>query len=400
LLLTGSPWPWHMGAVVPAAAVLAAIGASALLARGRAGLAILVAAGVATAIAAVWAMRTTRPWTVGDLADHGWNDLPHLPIWLWLGIASIGAALGVAVTRRQAPRAQQRRGAVFGAAALLVLGPLALTWGLFAVDATATSGWSFTRQAFDEVTGGGTCGVGDFVRVVRAVTPLAETAVATGASVPSAASDAYPASTAAAVVPERSPVWGTYGTRAAGEVATPWFAVRGAHELVFWTLGQTSAPDRVRVEVATTTGARERVQRRAPEPATSTPWWSYHDVQLSSRARAVRVVLTDGTNDDRSWLATTAPFVPRFTSFTAITRNQPVWRNPDVVQAMPCRALPAATDGVYQRFRFSLGAPAHNGTAIAAEYPTIERGCLRPHLGDGAGERFCAFEFVTTARAT
>jgi hypothetical protein len=70
-----------------------------------------------------------------------------------------------------------------------------------------------------------------------------------------------------------------------------------------------------------------------------------------------------------------------------------VWRNPNVVQAMPCRRLPSAAGGTYEPFAWSLNPPAHNGAAIAAEHPTVERGCLYPRRGD-PDRRFCAFQFL------
>jgi hypothetical protein len=268
---------------------------------------------------------------------------------------------------------------VLAGAAFLMCAPLALTWGLLVIDATATSGWSYARQALDEVSGAGGCGVGDAVRVVAGATPLAEAGI-TRDALPPATVDAYPrAIRTAAVTPESSPVWGTYGVQQTGAVATPWFTVRGA-------------PDRLRTEVLGGRGAaRERVVRRAVEPSLDTVWWAYHRVVLSRRARAVRLVMSDGDPGDGSWLAVTAPFVPAYTSFTDATAHAAVWRNPDEVLAMPCRRVPWAPHGVFERFSWSLGPPLHVGDAIAAESPMIERGCLHPRVADG---RFCAFELV------
>jgi len=400
LLVTGSPWPWHFGAIVPAAAVLGSLATVRLTAWRRVGSVILAGAGLAVAALLAWAMSTTRPWTVGDLADHTWSALPKLAWWQWalLAAAIVAIAGAIAARRRERssdPERAPRRARVVAGAAFLLCAPLALTWGLLAVDAAGTSGWTYTKQAFDELTGAGGCGAGDAVRVVTHATALPEVAISR-APRPRATADAYAHTIPDSSVPQSSPVWGTYGTAPAAPVATPWFDARdAAGAVVFWTVGQLGAPDRLHAEVLVTDRAgKTHLVRRAAEPAIDTPWWAYHRLPLSPSARAVRLVMSDTDSSDGSWLATTAPFSARTTTFaSAVAGNQPVWRNPNVVQAMPCRRLPAASpNGTYESFEWSLNPPAHNGAAIAAEHATVEQGCLYPRRGS-PDARFCAFEF-------
>jgi hypothetical protein len=76
-----------------------------------------------------------------------------------------------------------------------------------------------------------------------------------------------------------------------------------------------------------------------------------------------------------------------------VTEGNAVWRNRSDAR-LTCRPLPSASGGVIERFRWSLGAPNHDGEAIAAEYPRMERGCFYAQ-----GLRLCAFEFLSTRRA-
>jgi hypothetical protein len=403
LLVTGSPWPWHFGAIVPAAAVLAALAAVRLVALRRVGGVILAGAGVVTASLLAWAMSTTRPWTVGDLADHAWSALPELAWWQWAALAgAVSALAGVVAARRRTrsadPETAPFRARVVAGAAFLLCAPLVLTWGLLAIDAAGTSGWSYTKQAFDAVTGADGCGAGDTVRVVTHARALPEVAVPR-APRPLADVGAYVHTIRNSSVPESSLVWGTYGTTPGVPVATPWFDASDAPgEIVFWTVGQSGAGTRLRAEVLVgERGGAERIVRRVAEPAIDTPWWAYHRVELAPRARAVRLVMSDRDRADSSWLATTAPFVTRTITFAGATAGQPVWRNPDSVLAMPCRRLPSAARGTYEPFRWSLGAPAHNGEAIAAEHPTVERGCTHRPRARSPVRRLCALEFLPAA---
>jgi hypothetical protein len=103
--------------------------------------------------------------------------------------------------------------------------------------------------------------------------------------------------------------------------------------------------------------------------------------------------MTDRMPGDGTWLATTAPVAPQYASFTDVTAGDAVWRNPTSVLAMPCRPLPSVAGGVVQPFRWSLGPPDYHARAIAAESPTIERGCFYAR-----DLRLCAFEFLVTGR--
>jgi hypothetical protein len=401
LLLPGSPWPWHFGALVPGAAVLAVLAITQLLSLGRAGRAGLVGLGVVTSLTLAWAMGPSRGWTAGDLANHVWADLPHLRAWEWTALVAAGAVLGaVMAIRLRSPRLASR-GAIAGAASLLLCAPLALTWGLLLTDAAESGSWSYTRQSLKEITGRDGCGVGDFLPVVTDATALQETHVDRWA-LPLASAAAIPPLTRAAAVPEEAPVWGTYdGPGNLGgsapetkQVATPWFDVQGRSDAVFWSLGRLGAPDALRVEeLVERSGGREEIVRHHNERPLDTQWWAFHRVRLSPRARALRLVMTDGSPGDPDWLATTAPVAPRYASFTDATQGQAVWRNPAAVLALPCRPLPSAAGGVIQPFRWSLGPPQYHAEAVAAEYPTIERGCYFARR-----VRLCALEFVSAGR--
>jgi hypothetical protein len=400
LLLPGSPWPWHFGAIVPGAALLAVLAITRLLSLGRAGIVALVGLAVATSLALAWAMKSTLPWTDGDLADHVWAELPRLSSWEWTALTIVGAVLGAVAAIGLRTRRSASRGAVVGAASLILCAPLALTWGLLLTDAAESSSWSYTRQAVKEITGGDGCGVGDSLPVVTDATPLQETQVDRWA-LPLASPEAYPSlPRTAAVKPQAVPVWGTFeGARvpqqagtSTGSISTPWFATRGRPDVVFWSLGRLSAPDALRAEeVVELAGGRQGIVRLASEPPIDTPWWAFHRIHLSSRVRALRLVMTDGSPGDGDWLATTAPVAPRYVSFTDATKGDAVWRDPSAVLAMPCRPLPSAARGVIQPFRWSLGRPGFHAEAIADEYPTIERGCFYAR-----DLRLCAFEFLTT----
>jgi hypothetical protein len=400
LLLPGSPWPWHFGALVPGAALLAVLAITRLLALGRAGLAGLAGLGIATSLALAWAMGSSGSWTAGDLADHVWADLPRLAVWEWTGLAVMGALLGSVIASRWRRRVSRPRGAVMGAGALILCAPLVMTWGLLLTDAAESSSWSYTRQALKEIAGRDGCGVGDVLPVVTNATPLAETHVDQWA-LPLASPEAYdPLTRTAAVKPREGPVWGTYeGTAGAGQVATragsvstPWFDVRGQSEAVFWSLGRLGAPDGFHAEeVVVGKGRRQEIVRRDNEPPLDTPWWAFHRIRLSPGARALRLVMTDVGPGDGTWLATTAPVAPQYASFTDVTAGDAVWRNPTSVLAMPCRPLPSVAGGVVQPFRWSLGPPDYHAKAIAAESPTIERGCFYAR-----DLRLCAFEFLVT----
>jgi hypothetical protein len=402
LLLPGSPWPWHFGALVPGAALLAVLAVTRLLALGRIGLAGLAGLGIATSLALAWAMGSSGSWTAGDLADHVWADLPHLAVWEWTGLAVMGALLGSVIASRWRRPVSRPRGAVMGAGALILCAPLVMTWGLLLTDAAESSSWSYTRQALKEIAGRDGCGVGDVLPVVTNATPLAETHVDQWA-LPLASPEAYdPLTRTAAVKPREDPVWGTYeGTASAGQgatrtgsVSTPWFDVRGQSEAVFWSLGRLSAPDALRAEeVIDRAGGQQELVRHAIELPLDTQWWAFHRVHVSRRARALRLVMTDGTPGDGTWLATTAPVAPQYASFTDVTTGDAVWRNPTSVLAMPCRPLPSVAGGVVQPFRWSLGPPDYHAKAIAAESPTIERGCFYAR-----DLRLCAFEFLVTGR--
>jgi Mycobacterial cell wall arabinan synthesis protein len=401
LLLPGSPWPWHFGAVVPSAAVLAVLAITRLLALGRAGIAALVGLGAVTSLALAWAMRPSRQWTAGDLADHVWADLPHLSAREWTALVAAGAVLGAVVAIRLRSPSSASRGAIMGAASLVLCAPFALTWGLLLIDAGASASWSYTRQAVKEVTGGDRCGVGDVLPVVTDVTALQEAQVDRWA-LPLASPGAFPPLMRAAAVPHKAPVWGTYGgpeslrgnAPETKQVTTPWFNVQGTADVVFWSLGRLGAPDALRVEeVVKRTGGREEIVRHRYERPLDTQWWAFHRVRVSPRARAMRLVMTDGRPGDPDWLATTAPVAPRYASFTHATRGKAVWRNPAAVLAMPCRPLPSAAGGVIQPFRWSLGPPQYHAEAIAAEYPTIERGCYLARR-----VRLCALEFLSVGR--
>lgn len=401
LLLPGSPWPWHFGAVVPGAAVLAVLAITRLLSLGRAGRAGLVGLGVVASLTLAWAMGPSRGWTAGDLANHVWADLPHLSAWEWTALMAAGAVLGaVMAIRLRSPRSASR-GAIVGAASLLLCAPLALTWGLLLTDAAESGSWSYTRQSLKEITGRDGCGVGDSLPVVTDATPLQETQVARWA-LPLASPGAFPPLTRAAAVPQGASVWGTYdGAENIGgtapdtkQVATPWFGVQGASDAVFWSLGRLGAPDALRVEeVVERSGGREEIVRHHNERPFDTQWWAFHRVRVSPRARALRLVMTDGSPGVQDWLATTAPVAPTYASFTDATQGQAVWRNPAAVLATPCRPLPSAAGGVIQPFRWSLGAPQYHAEAIAAEYPTIERGCFSSQEA-----RLCALEFLPAGR--
>jgi hypothetical protein len=400
LLLPGSPWPWHFGALVPGAALLAVLAITRLLALDRAGLAGLAGLGIATSLALAWAMGSPGSWTAGDLADHVWADLPHLAVWEWIALAAMGAVLGGVIASRWRGRVSRPRGAVMGAGALILCAPLVMTWGLLLTDAAESSSWSYTRQALKEITGRDGCGIGDFLPVVADATPLAEAHVDEWA-LPLASPEAYdPLTRTAAVKPREGPVWGTYeGTASAvqgatrtGSVSTPWFDVRGQSEAVFWSLGRLSAPDALRAEeVIDRAAGRQELVRHAIEPRLDTQWWAFHRVHVSPRARALRLVMTDGMPGDGAWLATTTPVAPQYASFTDVTAGDAVWRNPTSVLAMPCRPLPSVASGVVQPFRWSLGPPDYHAKAIAAEYPTIERGCFYAQ-----DLRLCAFELLLT----
>lgn len=398
LLLPGSPWPWHFGAVVPGAAVLAVLAITRLLSLGRAGRAALVGLGVVTSFALAWAMRPSRQWTAGDLADHVWADLPHLSAWEWTALAAAGAVLGAVVAIRLRSPGSASRGAIVGAASLVLGAPLALTWGLLLTDAAESGSWTYTRQSLKEITGRDGCGIGDFLSVVTDATALQETHVDRWA-LPLASASAIPPLTRAAEVPHEAPVWGTYevpgnlggSSPEPKQVTTPWFDVRGTSEAVFWSLGRLGAPDALRVEeVVERSGGREEIVRHHEERPLATDWWAFHRVRVSPRARALRLVMTDGSPGDPDWLATTAPVAPRYASFTDATQDQAVWRNPAAVLAMPCRPLPSAVGGVIQPFRWSLDPPQYHAEAIAAELPTIERGCYFARR-----VRLCALEFLS-----
>ena len=401
LLLPGSPWPWHFGAVVPSAAVLAVLAITRLLSLGRAGRAALVGLGVVTSLALVWAMGPSRPWTAGDLSDHVWADLPHLSAWEWTALAGAGAVLGAVVAIRLRSPSSASRGAIVGATSFLLCAPLALTWGLLLIDAAESGTWSYTRQSLKEITGRDGCGVGDFLPVVTDATTFQETDVDRWA-LPLASPGGFPPLTRATAIPQDAPVWGTYDGRGnlggsapeTRRVATPWFDVQGASDAVFWSLGRLGASDALRVEeVVERSDGREGIVRRHDERPLDTQWWAFHRVRVSPRARALRLVITDRSPGDADWLATTAPVAPRYASFTDATQGHAVWRNPAAVLAMPCRPLPSAAGGVIQPFRWSLGPPQYHAEAIAAEYPTIERGCYFARR-----VRLCALEFLSAAR--
>jgi hypothetical protein len=400
LLLPGSPWPWHFGAIVPGTALLAVLTITRLLALGRAGLAGLVGLGGATSVALAWAMASTRSWTVGDLAAHRWADLPRLNVWQWAALAGMAAVGGSIAARRWRSLASPPRGAVMGAAALLLCVPLALTWGLLLTDAAESASWSYTRQALKETIGRDRCGIGDSLSVVSDATPLAETQVGRWA-LPLAIPDGYPPShRTEAAKPQAVTVWGTYETTQAAAlgpggttpVATPWFDVRGGSDAVFWSLGRLGPPNGLHVEeLIERSEVRQEIVRHASEPPVDTQWWAFHRVHVSPRARALRLVMTDGDLGNGNWLATTTPVAPRYASFTDVTEGDAVWRNPDRVLAMPCRPLPSVAGGVIQPLHWSLGQPGYHAEAIAAEYPTIERGCFYAQ-----DLRLCAFEFLST----
>ena len=399
LLLTGSPWPWHFGALVPGAAVLASLSIVRVLALRRAAIPALLVLGVATSASLDWAMRSGGQWTAGDLAGHTWAALPHLNLWEWAALGGIGAALGAILARRSVRSGPPSHGAVLGASLLLLLTPVALTWGLLLTDAAEASSWSYTRQALRELSGRDRCGIGDFLPVVTDATPLTEARIDRWTLSP-ATPDGYPLLSTAAVKPHGAPVWGTYqvspddvdGSSPTATVATPWFDVRRTRDVVFWTIGRLGTPDALRVELVVGRAGDTNIVRLPAEAPIDTTWWAFHRVdQLPHNARALRLVMTHGAAGSGAWLAATAPVAPRFVSFTAATAGRAVWRNPVFVLALPCRPLPSVNRGVVTPFRWSLDAPSRHAEAAAAEYGTIEEGCIHPKRRTG---RLCAFEFI------
>lgn len=400
LLLTGSILPWHLAAVVPGAALLSALVVARLATLRRIGVGALVVLGLAGVAGLEWSMESTAPWAPADLAEHTWSEIPNLSLWEWAAVVAVGSAAGLVIALARSGARARVSGAVLGATAMAVLVPLALTWGLLLVDAAETPTWSYTRQAVRELTGRDRCGAGDYLRVVQQSTPLAQIAVDDW-TLPPAGADGYGPTLRSGAVRPTQLAWGNWDASrqrvVPGRVATPWFAVGGVPEVVFWTLGQLTPPRTVRAEVVVIRrGGSRRLIRLRDEPSMDSTWWAFHRIEhLPARSTAMRLVVDGGPALGDRWTAVSAPVAPQYASFADATTGSAVWRDPEVALALTCRPFPAAHGGVVEPFRWSLGPPGYNGAAMAGEYAIIERGCLFPdRAATLPDERLCALELL------
>jgi arabinosyltransferase C len=402
LLVAGSIWAWHFGALVPGAALLAVLAGTQLLETKRRTFVPLVGTTLALSLAASWALKSRASFVPGDLVVHTWDDFPHLDAWWWAALAAFAAVVAALTLGRQADSARRVERATLAGATCLILVPILMTWGFLIVDAGDTPGWSVTRQAFDELTGRGGCGIGDDIRVVTKSSPLGETRVDQW-SRPLASPQGFdPLSRALTAIPEDAPVWGTYhtSTGATGSrtqpVATPWFDVHGISEVAFWTVGKLTSPASLQPELVIDEGGERKLVRPQREPSMDSESWALHELRLPSSAVALRLVMRGGPSD-RDWLGTTAPVRPRYQSLTDATEHEPVWRAPYEYFAVPCRAMPPVRGGVYTDLHWIVGPSLHNFSflAVTGEYQLIERGCVDTRRA--APDRRCLIELPRTA---
>lgn len=340
LLLTSSKYPIHLGAVVPAVAVLVAIAVADLEVPG-AGPARRIAALVGVIVAAGFALSRVWVMTPGSQESAGAPGVGggFGPWWLWVLLLAAGA---VAVWARLGSR--WAIGAVAAASSLLVV---AASWGPSVAQAGDPASW--VSQVRAGLTGD-TCGLGDVVEVPTQVSPLEQLGEGGGELVQ---------------VPTAVPLAGVTGLAPrlgqSGRVATAWYDVAdvpgGAAS--FWARSRMTF-DAVSLEVEFADGVSGTSARALPRSSDGDRWMAY-TVDVPPGVQRMRLTWHTGVGP----LAVTPP--------VAVTRSEPlsatvgpVWNNPQTYLQDACLAQPSIATGVFEPFERSLGPLSFNGTAVLA----------------------------------
>jgi hypothetical protein len=393
LLFTSSKLSWHYGAVMPFSIVLVGVGFQRLLAdesRWRS-----LKRGMATvglALVASWALSTALEWNEFDLSSKQWAELRKVDllggldlsrpiVWL-VGVALITGALTVLRLLKRGPSDVTGRLLAITLGAVCVV-PVVLTWSFLVRDARATDGWSFTGQLLSSAIGRDACGLPKDLPVVASAVPLDRTAGPD--DIRSAFPDAYlhvPTNRALPVADVDT--WGTYAategrSRVAttGRFSTPWYALDGAGELAFWTVGRVGGTNRI---IAEALGADDSVTAKPITRVTDSLYWSIHRVPALPRdAIAVRLVLEDADSGAGGWLAATAPATVTEKPFAAtLSAGDRVWVAPQHYLYAPCVELPPISQGYVHPFVASVVTPPNFGIVehLMSEGSVVETGCV------------------------
>jgi hypothetical protein len=394
LALTSSKLVWHYGAVMPFSIVLVAAGFQRLLADESHWPELKrVLAAACVAVVGAFALSTQSDWNEFDLSSEQWGLLPYIEslgdlnvsrpiVWL-LGLAVGTAALFGLRAWKHRP-ADVSRGVLALALGAACVVPVGLTWSVLADDARSTDGWSFTDQLISSATGGDVCGLGEDLGVVASAVPLASTSEPE--DLPRALPGAYVQTASNATLPVAGvDTWGTGATPpgrrgpapATGRFATPWYALDGATDLAFWTVGVARDPNGITVEARDSEGD---VVAADPARSTGAPFWSINRItSLPRSATEVRLVLEDNDPAPRGWLAATAPARVSYEPFASSLSSQDrVWVAPQHHFYAPCVDLPSTGGGYLEPFDAIIVAPPIRGIALRlmSEGSIVQTGCI------------------------
>lgn len=389
--INASKWVWHLTALAPLAAVLAALVAIQFdsdrdhvhrQAHVRVmALAVPVLAGIAI----------TRATRFPIDASTGWLLVP---------LALIAALPTLATGLRARSKNQHRfdNRMVLTMAVLPTLVVLGTAWFPRFTDATDNM-WTLARQNWQSITNTGECGVLEHFDVVTPGAPLAyePTSVFNGRF-------EMPQFNGVDIRPfEDIQIFTTVDPldlSFAGTVDSPWQVIDGSDPVAFWALNKYDYAARIIVQ-AKNRGGKISTLEASPsatvsdefhrrnfkiDPTTdSAPYWMLNIIEVPDDAVQVRLRLVDQSTTKDNWLAVTEFVHPTKSTLRDLydANEEATYVEPEAGMYAPCVTEPQLRRGMMEPVGLSLGQPYWSFAYLSYEHAWVEVGCKEfEELGD------------------
>ena len=392
LSLTNSKWTWHFGVLlVPAVVTVALVCSEFMSSNSPINQKRIQSIGVITflTILAGSAISISHHWGYYDFSVDSWEvfsttfgPVSRGTFWILLIIVI------VAVLRFSSKRYMHFSSMI---TSLILVLPLALSYGWIVKDAPSSPQWSYVNQNLSQFLGRETCGALDNLTVIDDPLPLdvseiklSEENTAYG----NLSQNGIPSIPGVMRSPAPGlPIWGSWFTGPTmntrippfissnlntGTFQSPTYVVGDLQELGVWSA--TGNLEKNRAEGVFMSDDFSILAQSSVKFSTSSKW-ALNVFKVPKGSRYFRVLVHDDSDSVGGWGAVSSAFRFKKLSMTDLVADSVFFIGPYVRLRYPCVHLPNPRDGYWPRIDYLISDATHNGFVRIQPDNAVEAGC-------------------------